>query len=725
MCNAYIADKPAVLEQKSKAPYVLSFLHLCPDQNLDKILRRIGRLNMPDRYPVEHIVLRHDGADMPADGASISGTEPGGKVRFVDCGPNYDIPTLSYSLGLPACQGTWVWLWGPDTFFAVSDVVDVIETLTSGAALQTHLIWLQPPGDKTRGSDITVDQIYNGLCPAPDSLIWRADIFERWGCFDPHLAVADVFAYEMLLRIMKHVRIATLQTRDGTKSTLIPERLGDIVFYADSRTSLPTAETLLTYDVTDLSEVERKHGKFIAWRLYLEKILPYYYSHRHTLPPGLFIAPQSIPREQICALFTKVQYETCLELTFGNYELRFKGSRRFSFSYLQSQMLRGMSGGQPDIHSTGRVDVLVSTRTSDNFNTLLLRQANAAECATAYLTDDDFLTFHEYGGDFAAFCPGSPRYEAMVKAIEAADVVIGFSDQIERSVSRFNKRYVSCDVSVPLELLPKRPAKTASRVFHFGYAGGNYRTEEFAMLRPAIERIAREYGDAVKFSFWGLNPSDLEIEGNVELEYVPFSSHYFEYLERLTKAGFDAMLVPLMAEPTPKKAKNHNKFIEAAIANAVGLYSDLPNYGIVRHGVTGIKVKAETTEAWYEAMRSVLDMPAEELAKIRSNALDYVRIFCSTPALAWTSEAGLLAARLHKAAKNKRLADGRPLVAFFLPTITGTGGGAILLWRSLEIARRLGLRALVVISSLWAKADDLERVSKFLGELGAEYELVA
>ena len=582
--------------------------------------------------------------------------------------------------GLLACRGTWVWLWEPHSVFASSDIIQLVETLShltvdAQPDQRNQLLVLQPPGDPSRqpsgdsnqNTALTIDQLYNGLCPALDSIIWRATVFDDWGCFDPHLAVREWFAYEMLVRIIRHSRLTSLPTRDGSPAVCMPDRLVDIVLYADSQTTHPRFSSLAGCLIDDLSRVEHKHGPHVAWRLYLNTVLPYLYANRHCLPPSLFIAPQSVPREPLSAVFTKVQYETSNELTFWNYERHFSGQRRIGLSYLQSAMLQTPAqpehghGQQLDIRRTGKVDVLVATRTADALHTQLLETVQATP--TAYLLDDDLLTFSEYGGDFAEFCPGNPHYAAMVQAIQTVDTVIGFSPQIAHSTAALNLRYVQSEDSIPGELLPESAAKTTrSAVFHFGYAGGSYRTAEFDLLRPAIQQILAEYGDTVRFSFWGFDPKTLQLTGNIA--FAPFSVHYGEYLERLRTAGFDAMLVPLLSEPSPKKAKNPNKFLETTVANAVGLYSDVPSYSIVTHNEMGLKVP-ETSPAWYVAMKAVIEMPEAERETLRQTALAYVRLFYTTAALAWTQEYGLLAAQLHYKTRAKRLADGRPMLAFF------------------------------------------------------------
>lgn len=695
-----------------KRQILLSIVHLCDELTLQKTLAKIDGLGSKQSL-VEHILVCHSLLEQPTQ------LDRKSNIRVLYTRNDHAIPSLSFNLALAEAQGNWIWTWDADTSFSSTDIFEVIDLLQRDNGYN-HLVWLQPPGDLTRGNPITINEIYNGLCPSHDCLIWNSELFHRWGCFDPHLVIRDTFAYEMVLRVIRHVRLATLPTRDGIPAIYTPDQLRHVIFYSDSRKTAPTFETWANYEIDDLSAIEHMHGPKIAWHLYLEKILPYYYSHRQCFHPGLFISPQSLPREHLTALFTKVQYETSNELTFWNYAQQFQGRRYFAFSYVQSKMLVN-SNHQLDLGHAGQVNVLVSTRTADDMNHALLSNANAMGCATAYLTDDDLLSFNLYGEPFTSFRPGTPFYEAMTRTIRDADVVIGFSDQIASSTASLNKRYVHCEDSIPWDFIPTTVAKSARPVVRFGYAGSGYRTQEFAMLRPAIERICAEYGDAVQFSLWGIDGKEVAIQGNVE--YVPFSTHYFEYLTRLQDAEFDAMLVPLMAEPAPKKAKNPNKFMEAVIANAVGLYSDVPSYQVVQPNVTGLKV-AESSEAWYAALKTFIEMPEDQRTHIRNNASNYVRIFYSTPALAMVNETGLLAAQLHQKTRDNRGEDGRPLLAFFFPCVSGTGGGEIQLWRRFEMARKLGFRLLVVISSLWTQPADAQRISKYLDDLGVEYEFV-
>ena len=702
--------------QPAESSRLLTIVHRCAlPTGLDAVRERIDGLGPSLNSEVEHLVV----AGFDAEGSTAETRWPAG-VRVREMGEDMGLSALAYDLGVGSARGEWVWPWDTDTEFSAADVSVVVEALR--ATRRRHVVWLHSPDDPTRGGAPGIDALHNGLAPAMSALVWRRGIFRQHGGFDPHVCVRHAIAYEMLLRTIRHLQIEHVSTEAGNPPVSDPRRLARVLTYTQSRRRTPTFANLPESDVIDLSDLRRAAGEDYAWQAYLDDVIPFLYRWRHRLPRALPIFPQSVPRRRLRVLFTKVQYETSNDLTFWHYARTFGDARGLAFSYAQSEMLRSGSGPLLELQNVGDVDVLVSTRTADVFNALLVTEAASTGTATAYMTDDDMLSFHEYGGGFASLAPGTPHHEAMVQAIRSSDVVIGFSEQIRRSITIHNPRYVGCEDSVPFDSLPTTALKTGDRKpFRFGYAGGGYRTAEFDMLRPAIERIIAEYGDAVTFAFWGVDPASFVLKDRVEA--IPFSAHYLEYLERLADAGFDAMLVPLMAEPSPKRAKNPNKFLEATVANAVGLYSDVPSYRIVEDGVTGIRVE-ETTEAWYRAMRTVIEMPEEKRLAIREAALAYVRAFYTTPALAWTYETGILAAELHRKTAVRRGPDGRPVLAFFFPCTLGTGGGEIQLWRRFEVASGLGFRLLVVIAADWKDEESTKAVLRRLEADGIEYEFV-
>ncbi len=113
--------------------------------------------------------------------------------------------------------------------------------------------------------------------------------------------------------------------------------------------------------------------------------------------------------------------------------------------------------------------------------------------------------------------------------------------------------------------------------------------EDFSLIWGALQAISRKYGDRLCFEFWGIDVSQFPPLDS-PVRQTPFTFSYFEYLTRLHKAQFDILLCPLLDHPTPRLGKSLIKYLEAAVAGAVGVFSDVPPYAALPHGLTCLKV---------------------------------------------------------------------------------------------------------------------------------------
>lgn len=313
------------------------------------------------------------------------------------------------------------------------------------------------------------------------------------------------------------------------------------------------------------------YGEGAAWNIYLESILPHYYRFRHLLPCGVFICPQSMPKEDIRVLVVDASPEASSGRFWREYQEHFQGRRHVSCRFLADHMPAGEERWQDLTRKLGKMDVLVILPPISKQVLRLVSEAAADGCAVACVLPDDPAPPAEAGGPLPSLSRPDSEPDSAVEVFRAADVVIGFSEQAEAAAAEINKRFVQVEQPTALSLPPACAGQT-----------GKHR--------------------------------------------------------------------PLQAGPPES-----------------------------------------------------LDLG---------------------PAFSWSLETALLAARLHHRTRHKRQGNGRPLVAFFLPCISGTGGGEIQLWRRMEIVRRLGADQLVVISRHGALSEDIQRVGKFLTDKGVEYEFL-
>jgi glycosyltransferase involved in cell wall biosynthesis len=634
--------------------------------------------------------------------------------RFMRAPVRAGLPAVRLNEGIMATRGRWLWLLDAAALPPEPDWAAILERLGRPAA--DRLLVLIHPHEETLPAVPGVplpwlDLLFKGwVFPFGNVIVPRA-VFERHGLLEPHIAMSAFYGQEFLSRVCRFFAFEKVVDPGAMRGVERRDFPGFFHQWLDvDRSPALQASRIGDYDVDDLRRLKGDIPDSDLWQAYLEHVLPYYYLFRHRLAEGFPDRPQSSPAS--LRRFRSVKgydYETLVDVGFRNFD-HFAQGRRFlktSFVHLQ-QMKPPVTDG-----SSG----LLLIRTADPESRDLARQETQGGQPVGYALDDDMLHFYTYGESYSAFRPGETHYDAMVETIRAADVVLCSSAHIENAVHEHNPRTIHYEGSVLPAFLPEAPRARRCPI-RIGYAGGGYRTREMEMLGPALERIAGEYGDRVVFEFWGLEPKDLP-GALARASFVPFSVSYYEYLGRLHAAGFDAMLVPLCWDATPRRGKAPNKLYETAVAGAVGIYSDVPTYApVARHGL-GLMVK-ESADAWYDALRWIVEMPDAEYIQIKGRSLDFVREFYSTPAMLPVHEAAHEAILFHGATRASRGADGRPRVMYAFPAIGGRGGGEFLYRRRIELALTAGIQPLAVVPEVARDTPDWGPFQAYLAERGIE-----
>lgn len=623
------------------------------------------------------------------------------------------LDALRLDEGILASRGRHVWLLDAGRPLSTIEPADVSAAL-AGRADGTVLVFVHPDDDAQLppipGVAVPwLDFLFKGRRFPLANVVFPRIVFDTLGLLDPHAAMARFYDHEFLCRVGRFFRLQRV-THLGAVAGVRKERFpGFFHRWLDvDRTERLKAGSLPDYEVEGLSPLRGSLPDATLWEAYLTEVLPYAQQWRHRLPDGLLLRPQSVPPRLRQVLCIKTNdYETLVDVGFRNFDWHAQGERSYKTSYVHFLEMDPM---EPE-----RSDALMLIRTVDDLTLSAAEERMRRGQPVGYALDDDLLQFHTYGGGLEVFRPGHPNYDAMVRTIERADVVLTSSPYIARSVERHNPRTAHYEGSVLPSFLPG-PKAGRGRPFRFGYAGGGYRVAEMRLLWPALQRIAREYGDDVAFEFWGPAETDLP-EPLPNSAFQPFSVGYYEYLGRLGQARFDAMLVPLLLDPAPRKAKAPNKLYESAVAGAVGIYSDVPSYEVVKRHDLGLCVR-EATESWYQAMRSILEMPEEAYLALQARALAFVREHYATPAMLPLHESGLEAIAFHGATREQRGADGRPRVLYVFPAISGQGGGEILFRRRIELARQAGILPVAVVQLQLVGSPFWEPFTEYLAALG-------
>src|SRR5436309_15051389 len=139
-----------------------------------------------------------------------------------------------------------------------------------------------------------------------------------------------------------------------------------------------------------------------------------------------------------------------------------------------------------------------------------------------------------------------------------------------------------------------------------------------------MRRIAAEFGGRLFIEFWGIDVSSLPTLAS-PVEQRTYVHSYQLFMRRLRESRFDVLLTPLNDYPRSQLAKTENKYYHTAVAGALGVFSDVPPYAPLLHGVTCLKT-ANDPDAWYAAVREAVTMPAERFDLMRRRMLEHVRL---------------------------------------------------------------------------------------------------
>jgi hypothetical protein len=680
------SDRPlAGWDSESEA--LLSTVVLCRQPEGEASTRAIVERLMLYRPQIEIVVVIEPtlSAIVPASPLGAWCVEQGCRViePAVACG----LPALRLNEGILAGHSQWVWLLDAGDGLPGADIDSLLQRLAARSAPitpvlvrpQDDAIFLAIPGVEP----LWLDLLYKGRKFPFANVLFPRQVFDVHGLLEPHIAAASFYQQEFLHRIARFVEFE--KTIEPGAAAVAAEQFPPLFYHwldIDRQSRLQPGR-VRDYAIDDLDQFQAGLPESERQLAFVHAVIPYYCRHRHRLPDGLPTTAQSVPaRTQHVLCIKGDHYATTIDVTVRNFDVWAEGRRGYKLSHV---FVSQIDSEQPVAD-----DAILLERTVETAALRLMERFAAAGLPVGYALDDDLFHLADLGGASAAFRPGDPGYDAMVSTVRGADVVMCGGAHVEQVVRGVNPRTVQFDASVLPQFLPGDGERSdRTRPFKFGYAGGSYRVQEMQMLWPAIEKIRQEYGDDVKFEFWGLDPS--QFSQNLRgIAFVPFSISYYEYLTRLRSAGFHAMLAPLLAGPAHRRGKLPVKVWETSVAGAVGLYSDVPTYQIVSRMHIGLSV-AESTDAWYRAMRAILELEAGEYAGLRERALAFVREFYTTPAMLQVHEHGLAAILFHGATRNARDEDGRPSVLYVLSASEQSGAVQGQFARVIELAEQSGI----------------------------------
>ncbi len=559
-----------------------------------------------------------------------------------------------------------------------------------------------PEGDLDLRRLIQSNQVAN------NNVLFPRELANELGMYDCHLGMRRLCDWDLWLRYCRQIPIVLVDritteinaAQAGSIGLTLPWDLALFRYLHEiPRNHLLRPDCWRDYEI-DASRIgDVEISKEFRKRLHEGYFVPYYLKHRHHFPKIEGFSA-TIPSQNKTVLYIRNHLEPTHEIAFNHYDSI--SNRRGSYKSYYQQV------DQVGNEWQNEADLLLLVRSSENEAKDLMADALICGKPVGYYLDDDLLAFHEYGPEFDYLAPGSPAYQNIADLMESADAVWCNTPYIESSVSQTNPRTIPHHGCIPSEFLPREiRRREQNRPLRIAYAGTGYRADEFDSIWEALQDISREYGDRLIFEFWGLDVSGRP-PLNSPVVQRPYTPSYMNYLAKLQAAEFDIILMPLFDHPRPRLAKSDSKYFQAAVAGALAIFSDVPQYAALPGGLTCLKPD-NSVESWRRAMRRAIAMPPEEFDWMRRRMIAHVREEYSDTAQIHLHEAALRATEFHARTRRLRGADGRPKILHVLHS-TSLGGSEIQLLRRMRIARRYGIQPVVVLNRALKDTDAAQQL---------------
>lgn len=222
-----------------------------------------------------------------------------------------------------------------------------------------------------------------------------------------------------------------------------------------------------------------------------------------------------------------------------------------------------------------------------------------------YLIDDDLVA--------AAACEALPTTyrRRMARAAKREMRLLALADTVVVTSSVLRSRFVARHRDV--RLLTPRLVAPVPNTRHFerprwrsGFHGTRAHAADLAAIAPAVRQLrAERTGMDFEVMLGQHTPASLH-----DCCRVRRPRQWRAYRRLLGRARLHVGLVPLLPG-TFNEGKSWIKFLETASMGAVGVFSARAPYTeVVEHGVDGLLV-GDDPDAWFEAVRWLLDHPAE------------------------------------------------------------------------------------------------------------------
>lgn len=255
------------------------------------------------------------------------------------------------------------------------------------------------------------------------------------------------------------------------------------------------------------------------------------------------------------------------------------------------------------IEDLADVDIIYCLRYYDDFVYGVLKTAKKMNKPFIWFIDDNYSALKFENNQVLHKQFTNELYERMYKDSSAVIVNSGnlyrFGRQFTDKIFRLPTYQVNND-ALFLEF------EHSNDVVTMGFMGTLMRDGDFECVIPALKKIIKVYGERVRVEFIGYCPESLK--GYLQVKNFDFIDDYNEFRNFFASRKWDIGLGPLK-DTEFNRSKTNNKYREYSSFRIASIFSKMTAYNFcVKDGFNGLLVE-NTEEAWYEAIKKLLDDP--------------------------------------------------------------------------------------------------------------------
>lgn len=245
-------------------------------------------------------------------------------------------------------------------------------------------------------------------------------------------------------------------------------------------------------------------------------------------------------------------------------------------------------------------DLVIFTRCRSDESVRLMRFCKARNIPTIYMIDDNWFSIaKDYPDIGGIFKPGNPNFDNFISALSLCKTTWVLSRVLRTDVLPYssNVSFFQIGVCFSTFISEKKRSRKDDEIY-VGFAGSlRWSDEAFR----ALARLARRRKSIKVFLLGSLSEEQEQLFTGIKTIRVKQQS-YGEYAQMITQIQPDIIIAPLKNDHT-SNSKCANKYIEAGVVGAVGVFSKVEPYiSVVKDTVNGFFVEQDDEEGWYDCL---------------------------------------------------------------------------------------------------------------------------